>query len=67
MLTCDMCGATVFLKYLGDGETDGGFTKWRKYEDAEGWRSFHFGKVSLANVCPKCSERINEELAKLLT
>lgn len=55
LLTCDVCGKTVFLKYVGDGETDGGFTRWRKYEDKpEGWSvSYGFG-----TLCPSCAKRI---------
>ena len=36
--TCDRCGAEVFSKCTGEGETDGGFTRWNKFEALpEGW------------------------------
>lgn len=55
LVGCDVCGETVFLKHVGDGEGDGGFTRWRKYEKMpDGWgRSFGFGML-----CPSCSKRI---------
>lgn len=55
LLVCDVCGKTVFLKYVGDGERDGGFTRWRKYEDKpEGWGVWY----GLGTLCPSCNERI---------
>ena len=50
--TCDRCGATIFLKTTGEGETDGGYTRWNKFEDAKGWtRPYEIG-----DLCPNCSE-----------
>lgn len=58
--TCDRCGETIFLKTIGDGEADGGFTRWNKFEEApEGWGQRRDIWVTL---CPKC----NEEYTKLL-
>lgn len=55
LLTCDVCGETVFLKYVGDGESDGGFTRRRKYEDRpEGWGMFDVYGM----LCPSCSDAI---------
>jgi len=55
LLCCDVCGKTVFLKYVGDGEGDGGFTRWRKYEDRpEGWGRF----ATFSMLCPSCFKRI---------
>lgn len=57
--SCDRCGETVFLKVIGEGEADGGFTRWNKFEKApDGWeRCFEVGLL-----CPKC----NEEYKNLL-
>lgn len=51
MITCDRCGETVFLKCIGEGETDGGYTRWNKFEAApEGW-AYH---LDVGRLCPKC-------------
>lgn len=55
LLTCDRCGETIFLKYLGKGDADGGYTTWDKYENAEGW-----GYEVRYNLCPKCMEEYKE-------
>ena len=63
LLTCDLCGATVFLKYVGDGEADGGLTKWRRYEDRpDGWQTWHVTDVIHSTLCPSCNERMQEAL-----
>lgn len=54
--TCDRCGKTVFLKTIGDGETDGGYTRWNKFEDATGWRN----ERDIGDLCPECSQRFEE-------
>ena len=36
--TCDRCSEWIFLKAIDDGVTDGGYTRWNRFEDApEGW------------------------------
>lgn len=55
LLTCDLCGATVFLKYVGDGI--------RKYEDIpDGWGSWHVGSIVNSTFCPSCNERMQKAL-----
>lgn len=66
--TCDRCQEWVFLKTTGDGDADGGYTRWNKFEAAPaGWEHVqvgikdHGGSV-YATLCPKCSaewRRIN--------
>lgn len=64
LLCCDVCGKTVFLKYVGDGESDGGFTRWRKYEDKpKGW-GVSYG---LGMLCPSCSERIKVSIENAMS
>lgn len=65
-LTCDLCGSSVFLKFTGVGETDGGYTRWREYEKAEGWKSLHFGSISYGDVCPECAARIQDALTRCI-
>ena len=55
LITCDICGAPVFLKTTGEGEADGGYTRWNEFEAfPEGWAS---SKIQINNryidSCPK--------------
>jgi uncharacterized protein YbdZ (MbtH family) len=62
LTTCDCCGATVFSKCTGEGETDGGFTRWNKFEPLpEGWEFVHV----LGRLCPKCMDRYKRKWARL--
>lgn len=52
LLTCDRCGKTVFLECTGEGETDGGYTRWNKFEAApNGWKCH----AEVGNLCPECN------------
>ena len=56
LTTCDRCGAQVFTKTVGDGEADGGFTRWNKFEPLpKGWGS-HNGYT----LCPDCASAWNK-------
>lgn len=33
LIKCDRCGKEHFLKFIGVGEADGGYTTWDKFED----------------------------------
>ena len=60
MRTCDRCGVTVFLKCTGEGERDGGFTRWNEFEAApKGW----VHHIKTGDLCPDC----NQEFSKLCT
>lgn len=53
MIICDRCGATAFLKCVGEGERDGGYTRWNKFEPApEGWGNHY----DVGRLCPACNE-----------
>lgn len=63
LLTCDLCGETVFLKYVETKQYDGGFTRIRKYEDIpDGWGSWHVGDIIHSFLCPDCNQRMQEAL-----
>lgn len=66
MLTCDVCGKSIFLRFIGEREADGGYTKWREYENADGWTSIHVGEISLGNVCPKCGELLQNAMTEII-
>lgn len=51
---CDRCGASVFLKCVGEGVTDGGYTRWNKFEDAEGWSN----ELDIGDLCPGCTTEL---------
>lgn len=55
LLTCDLCGATVFLKCVNDGI--------RKHEDIpDGWGYWHVGDIIHSTLCPDCNQRMQEAL-----
>lgn len=59
LIICDRCGATAFCKCAGEGEADGGFTRWNKFEPApDGW-DWHSDTGSLCSAC-------NEEYTTLI-
>ena len=67
---CDRCGAKVFRRCTGEGEADGGYTRWNDFEPLpDGWDivaiphrknepcgNAHNGYLQ---VCPNCHERWN--------
>ena len=53
LITCDRCKTSCFLKYTGEFEADGGYTRSSKYEAApDGW-GWH--KDNIGHLCPKCN------------
>lgn len=67
LLTCDVCGKSVFLKFVGEKQSDGGYTKWREYEKSDGWiMNVHVGDIWLKNVCPECGELLQKSLTKII-
>lgn len=63
MLTCDLCGATVFLKYVEAKDYDGGFTHVRTFEKKpDGWQTWHVSNVVNSTLCLSCNERMQEAL-----
>lgn len=63
LVSCDRCGDTVFLKCIGEGETDGGFTRWNKFEPLhDGWTYCN----GVGRLCPKCTEQFNKMLKNFI-
>lgn len=59
LTTCERCGAQIFRKTIGEGQTDGGYTRWNEFEPyPEGWEVVSLPKVNgqhqSAMVCPFC-------------
>lgn len=52
LVSCDRCGKQIFLECVGEGERDGGFTRWNKFEAfPEGW-DWH---SETGQLCPECN------------
>jgi len=59
LVTCNRCGATTFLKFLGDVDTDGGYSSYRKHEELpEGWIYGTFPKY--VHLCPACHKLVDD-------
>lgn len=56
LIMCDRCGETVFTKTVGDGELDGGFTRWNKFEPIPNGWGVHKNK----DLCPTCNSEWNK-------
>ena len=57
---CDRCWEQRFCKCTGDGEADGGFTRWNEFEPLpEGWESH----VDTGLLCPTCNSMYKKLLA----
>lgn len=51
VVRCERCGESVFLKCTGEGERDGGFTRWNTFEPLpKGW-----GLYKWYDLCPTCN------------
>lgn len=63
LVKCDRCGEEIFCKSTGDGELDGGYTRWNKFEEAPGWSYEH----DIGDLCHECTQeyrRLKAEFAK---
>lgn len=53
-IICDRCGAEMFCKCTGEGETDGGFTRWNEFETMpDGWGF----QVGIGLLCCDCNKQ----------
>lgn len=57
---CERCDILTFCKCTGEGEADGGWTRWNNFEPLpDGWDSHH----DTGLLCPKCNS-VYEDLIK---
>lgn len=58
LVVCDRCYAETFCKCTGEGEADGGYTRWNNFEPLpEGWESTGYAIEGVNHLCPKCSAK----------
>lgn len=51
MESCRRCGRTIFLKHVGTGTADGGWTKWDNFEPLpDDWSKI----LNVGVLCPEC-------------
>ena len=64
LVTCERCINTVFLKCTGEGEADGGYTRWNKFEPyPAGWRYC----PDIGRLCPNCSAEYKVLLSNFIS
>ena len=69
LITCDICKEKVFLKFLEQKETDGGFTQYSVYEDLpEDWctssKIIFDTDFSIRHLCPECRKKMISALER---
>lgn len=51
LTTRDRCGKQLFRKCIGEGEADGGYTRWNKFEPyPDGWEYHSGGRSVMPDV-----------------
>ena len=61
METCDRCERTIFLKYIGRVETDGGYTSWDKFENLPiDWLK----QNGVGILCPDCTKEFKRVMTE---
>ena len=58
LMICDRCGKEAFAKHIGNGEADGGYTRWNIFEDLEGWENV----CEVGLLCPSCNSKYKQIL-----
>lgn len=60
---CDRCGKEVFRKCTGEGETDGGFTRWNEFDPLPvGWNTHR----ETGLLCRDCNNQYESMLKKFM-
>lgn len=61
---CDRCGNTSFAEKIGEGDLDGGFTRYDKFEDRDEWHYIYPDSNSRDSklLCPGCSMKYDKLL-----
>lgn len=61
--TCDRCGLETFCRCIGEGEMDGGYTRWNKFEALpDGWESH----ANVGLLCPECNQKYKAMMSDFL-
>lgn len=63
LTTCDRCGQTIFREYIGQGDADGGYTKWDKFERLP---SDWLYETQVGALCPRCAGLFRVFVHKLM-
>lgn len=63
-ITCDICGKTVFLKFIEKGYADGGYTTYDTYEEKpKGWGTLSYpNRRGYLEICDECSAYIEKTI-----
>lgn len=61
--TCDRCGAKVFVRYIGEKDLDGGWTKVYNFEKPTDWGY----DTKIGDMCPECTKKFNEMIENFKT
>lgn len=60
--TCDRCGAECFCECTGEGERDGGWSRWNTFESLpSGWKTHAIGLF-----CPVCNRQYSDWVEKFM-
>lgn len=63
LVSCDRCGREIFLKYIGKGEADGGYTIWDRFENLpDDWMY----TSQIGTLCPHCAGLFRIFIYKLM-
>lgn len=63
LLICDRCGCFAFCECTGEGEMDGGYTRWNNFAaPPEGW-DITRDCEKIHNLCPVCSAEYKKLIA----
>lgn len=63
LTTCDRCGAETFREYIGQGDADGGYTKWDKFKPLpDNWMY----ASEVGTLCPRCAGLFRVFIHKLM-
>jgi len=66
MIYCERCNKQLFLKCIGEGESDGGYTRWNKFEDVpKGWGAVYDTNHEGKYICDECRKKFDEKYKQL--
>ena len=53
---CDRCGETTFCECTGEGETDGGYTRWNTFKPLPDDWGYSSDCKKIRRLCPRCNK-----------